>query len=116
MKKLVLFVMPMLVGLTLVAQRDKDVPAFGKVEKVDLELKSCDFDKDAEAVVLFDVAELYLDFTSSLEISMERHVRIKILKDKGLNKADIHLRFHSYRNDESIKNLTAQTYTMDGSG
>jgi hypothetical protein len=116
MKKLVMFVMPMLLGLTLFAQRDKDIPAFGKVDKADLEMKSCDFDKDAEAVVLFDVAELYFDFTADLEISMERHVRIKILKDKGLMRADIHIPFHSYRNDESIKSLSAQTYNLDASG
>ncbi len=30
------------------AQRDKDIPAFGTVDKADLLLKECDFDKDAK--------------------------------------------------------------------
>jgi hypothetical protein len=116
MKKFVTLVIPVLMGLTLAAQRNKDVPDFGKVEKADLEMKECDFDKNAEAIVLFDVAELYLDFTADLEIGMERHVRIKILKDKGLKQADIHLPFYSYRNNESIKGLSAQTYNLDAAG
>ena len=47
-----------LLSLTLFAQKAKDIPAFGKVEITELEMKECDFDKDAEAVVLIDVAEL----------------------------------------------------------
>lgn len=103
-------------GLTLpvFAQRDKDIPAFGTVDKADLLLKECDFDKDAEAVVLFDAAEAYLDPFGSIEL--QRHVRIKILKDKGLKAADIHIPYHSYRNDENIKGLTAQTYNLDAGG
>lgn len=105
-----------IVGLTLpvLAQKDKDVPAFGTVDKADLQLKECDFDKDAEALVLFDVGEAYLDNLGTIEL--QRHVRIKILKDKGLTAADIHIPFHSYRGDENIKGLTAQTYNLDGNG
>lgn len=106
-----------ILGLTLpvFAQKDKgDVPAFGTVDKADLQLKECEFDKDAEALVLFDVAEAYLDNMGSVELV--RHVRIKILKDKGLKSADIHIPYHSYRNDENIKGLAAQTYNLDASG
>jgi hypothetical protein len=103
--------------LSLFAQKGGDVPGFGKVEKADLELKTCDFDDKAEAVVLFDVGELYFDLTSmSSSMQFERHVRIKILKAKGKDQADIHLPYFSYRNIEYIKNLTAQTYNLDASG
>jgi hypothetical protein len=104
-------------SLSLFAQKGGDVPGFGKVEKADLELKTCDFDDKAEAVVLFDVGELYFDLTSmSSSMQFERHVRIKILKTKGKDQADIHLPYFSYRNIEYIKNLTAQTYNLDASG
>jgi hypothetical protein len=96
------------------AQKDKSIPAFGTVDKADLLLKECEFDKDAEALVLFDAGEAYLDMMGSIELV--RHVRIKILKDKGLKTADIHIPYHSYRNDESIKSLTAQTYNLDAAG
>jgi hypothetical protein len=103
-------------GLTLpvFAQRDKDIPAFGTVEKADLLLKECEFDKDAEAVVLFDAGESYLDMFGSVELV--HHVRIKILKDKGLKLADIHIPYVSYRNEETIKGLSAQTYNLDAGG
>jgi hypothetical protein len=102
------------------AQAQKsDVPAFGKVEKAELEMKDCDFDKKAEAVVLFDVGELYCDLSMAMgtvTIDIERHIRIKILKDKGFDQANIHIRYHSFRNDEYVKNLTAQTYNLDAGG
>lgn len=95
----------------------KDVPDFGKVEKADLEMKSCDFDPKAEAVVLFDVAELSCVLSSSgIDIDLERRVRIKILNEKGRNFADIKLPYHSYQKDESIDDLSAQTYNLDASG
>ena len=101
-------------ALPVLAQKEKDIPAFGTVDKADLMAKECDFDKDAEAVVLFDAGEAYLDNFGQVELV--RHIRIKILKDKGLNAADIHIPYHSYRNDESIKGLTAATYNLDGGG
>ena len=104
-------------SISLFAQKGGDVPGFGKVEKADLELKTCDFDDKAEAVVLFDVGELYFDLSSMAStMQFERHVRIKILKTKGKDQADIHLPYFSYRNIEYIKNLTAQTYNLDASG
>jgi hypothetical protein len=104
-------------SLSLLAQKGSDVPGFGKVEKADLEMKTCDFDEKAEAVVLFDVGELYFDLSGmASSMKMERHVRIKILKDKGKNQADIHLPYVSYRNIEYIKNLSAQTYNLDAAG
>jgi hypothetical protein len=92
--------------------KDSNIPAFGKVEKAELEMKECDFDKNAEAMVIFDKGELvYID-----GIDLVRHVRIKILTDKGKDKADIHIPFISWKNDEEIKDLSAQVYNLDATG
>ena len=96
------------------SQKDKDIPAWGKVEKADLEMKVYDIDKDAEAVILFDVGELICD--QSYNIQLERRVRIKILKEGGLERADIHLNYVHYLNSENIIKLSAQTYNLDASG
>ena len=105
------------ITVPLFAQRGSDIPGFGKVEKADLEMKTCEFDEKAEAVVLFDVGELYCDLSASgSSMTLERHVRIKILKDKGKSQADIKIRYYSYRNIEYIKNLSAQTYNLDAAG
>jgi hypothetical protein len=102
--------------VSLLAQKGSDIPAFGKVEKADLEMKECDFDAKADAVVLFDVGELYCNLQTGGDMLLERHVRIKILRDKGSDKADIHIPYYSYKNVEYIKNLQAQTYNLDGAG
>ncbi len=99
----------------------KDIPGFGKIGKDDLEMKDCAFDKAAEAMVLFDVAEVYcfLDLNSPVRVlssQLERHVRIKILNNKGLNFANIRIPFIAEKNIEDIKNLSAQTINLDASG
>ena len=94
--------------------KDSNIPAFGKVEKADLEMKECDFDKNAEAMVLFDKGQL--DYVLGNGIDLERHIRIKVLNDKGKDRADIHLHFINWKNDEDIKDITAQVYNLDPSG
>src|SRR3954464_15548268 len=103
MKKLITLPAILLFTTGLYAQKAKDLPEFGKVDKADLEMKECDFDKSAEAVVLFEAGELYCNMNNGVQMDLEKRVRIKILKDKGRDNADIHIRYHSYRNDESIK-------------
>ena len=108
------------IGMSSFAQQ-KATPAFGKVEKTDLELKQCDFDKNADAMVLFDVCEVYCNVNLNsigdpVSTQLERHVRIKILSDRGLNRADIHIPYYSYRGVQRLKNLNAQTYNLDPSG
>ncbi len=36
----------------------KDMPAFGKIDKADLLLQDCEFDKDAEAYKLLDYGDV----------------------------------------------------------
>ncbi len=116
------FFILLLVSLCANVTAQKDVPAFGKVDKADLEMKECAFDKEAEALVLFDVGEVYcsLNLNSTtgnvLRSELARHVRIKILKDKGLGQADIKIRYYSDRNLEVINNITAQTINLDDAG
>ena len=109
----------LLLSLSLFAQND--IPAFGKVDKADLEMKQCPFDAAAEAMVLFDVAEVYCflnlnSLTSRLSSQLERHVRIKILNNKGLDFANIHIPFIAEDNTEDIKNLSAETINLDATG
>ena len=95
-------------------QKEGNIPEWGKIDKADLEMKECDFDKNAEAVVLFDAGELVSYNFGPLEL--ERHIRIKILKDKGLDQANIKIPFYSYRMEEDIKKVEAQTFNLDVSG
>lgn len=102
------------------SQAQKDIPGFGKISAEELSMKDCSFDKAAEAVVLFDVAEVYCDlnFNSANPITtqMERHIRIKILNAKGAHAANIRIRYLNTSGAEDIKNLSAITVNADASG
>jgi hypothetical protein len=99
------------------SQNANDSFRFGNISKAELGMTECNFDKNAEAVVLFDIEEIkcsIYSFAANAEIT--RHVRIKILKDKGLENANIKIFYYSYKKAESVKNIIAQTYNPDGSG
>lgn len=115
--KNLLLIACILFSLFLTAQKgkskDSDIPSFGNVDKADLQLKECDFDKNAEAMVLFDKGEIVgID-----QLDLTHHIRIKILSDKGKDQANIHIRYYSARDgQEEIKDINAQTYNLDASG
>ena len=64
------------------------VQPYGKVDMADLEMKSCDFEPDANAEILFDKANVIASGTLN-NIMLERHVRIKIFNDFGKNAANV---------------------------
>ncbi|MBO9572398.1 MAG: hypothetical protein J7497_09350, partial [Chitinophagaceae bacterium] len=81
--------------LSLFAQADKKAPSFGKIDKSDLEMKTCDFDADAEAVILSDYGQDILDYRNGLYQEFQRHIRIKILKDQGKHWADVKIKYYT---------------------
>jgi hypothetical protein len=95
------------------AQSTAPVPTtmpFGKIDKADLEMKSCDFEKDANAMVLFDKGDSYFD--TEFNIIMERHKRIKIFNDNGKDHANIRITFYGRNRYEYITGLQAQTINL----
>lgn len=73
------------------------LPSFGKVDKADLEIKDCDFDPGAEALVLFDVGEVeikYAGFSGWQSESIYR-MRIKVLKASAVDRAQIKRQYYS---------------------
>ena len=116
MRTLIMLACALALGLSSSAQKSNkdEIPAFGKVDKADLEMKECSFDEKADALVLLEDGQL--DFIYCSGIEMKRRVRIKILSQKGLDKANIRLSYVSFKNEESIESLDAQTYNLDESG
>lgn len=93
------------------AARPEDyIKPYGKVETADLELKSCDFEPDANAEVLFDVANVFV--TNNEEIVNERHKRIKIFNNSGKANANIKIPFRSIVRFETISDFQAQTINL----
>jgi len=101
----------------------KSPQAYGQVDKADLLLSNCSFDPNAAAMVLFDVgmANCYVDpnsysYDNLVTSDFEHHVRIKILSDKGLDKANVKIRYYAGNNIEDVKNMSAQTFNLDAAG
>src|SRR5687767_13734268 len=65
-------------------------------------------------MVMFEKGQA--DFTVGRGIDFERTARIKILTDKGKDRADVHLRFIKWKNEEEIKYISSQVYNLDASG
>ncbi len=99
------------------SQTKDSIPTFGQVDKAALLLKECDFDKNAEALVLFDVEDvLYKEYAYSVNSDTKRHVRIKILTNKGMDRANIRIPYMTEDNDDRIIVEEAQTYNIDEAG
>jgi hypothetical protein len=84
---------------------------FGKIDNADLEMKACDFEKDANAEVLFDKGNIYFG-ADLMSITNERHRRIKVFNDHGKNEADVHIKFYTGNRLEYITGLQAQTINL----
>ncbi|MEO8852867.1 MAG: DUF3857 domain-containing protein [Ginsengibacter sp.] len=95
----------------------KGIPAFGKIDKEDLLLKECEFDKDAEAYKLLSYGDVHYEILGEdFSIISEKRIRIKILKEKGLDEANIKIHFYSKSNYENIHNISGITYNLDNAG
>jgi hypothetical protein len=115
MRKLTLTSLLILSASIIFAQ--KEIPSYGKIDKADLQLKECEFDKDAEAYKLLSYSDVHYDIVGDdIEIITDERTRIKILKDKGLDEANIKVRFYSKARYEDIKNISGVTYNLDDAG
>jgi len=85
--------------------------AYGKVDQADLELTSCDFEKDAKAEVLFDKGTVY--FTPDYNLVFERHIRIKIFNEKAKDLGSIRIEYRGGDHSEYISNFQGETINAD---
>ncbi|MGG9962527.1 DUF3857 and transglutaminase domain-containing protein [Ferruginibacter sp. SUN106] len=114
------FILVAVLFFVVAATAQKNLPGIGKIDKADLEMKDCDFDKGADALTLIDWGNLYYDRGIS-EISFmntiyERRTRIKILKESGLTYANASIPYYDNNNEERILKIDAYTYNLDESG
>jgi hypothetical protein len=112
------FLYPLFLSLILqsgpLAFAQTDSHQFGKISADEISLTSCSFDKDADAVVLFDVGKARFDLTEGeFELVYERTRRIKILKESGVNYANVEIPLYSHESiKEKIVELKANSWNM----
>lgn len=89
----------------------KEVTEFGDFTQEEINLKQCEFDKDADAAVLLDKAKSYYD--GEYNLITERRIRIKILKERGRERGNIRIRYYSDNHFEKISGIDATVLTFD---
>jgi transglutaminase-like putative cysteine protease len=92
----------------------KDQIDFGQVTRDELAMKECAFDKSADAVVLLDYAVAY--FNDQYNLITERRIRLKILKERGIERANIRIPYYSNEGFETIRNIEGVVITPTGDG
>lgn len=98
--------------LTATAQVAKPTQPFGKIDKADLELKTCSFEPDANAMVLFEKGDLYFD--QDFNIVLEYHKRVKIFNENGKDQANVKINYYGGNHYENVTNLQAETINLEG--
>jgi hypothetical protein len=90
------------------------ISEFGQFSGAEFDMKECSFDKTADAVVLFDQATS--TYNDEYNLITDRRIRFKILKEKGIERGDIHVRFYNKDRFEFIGRVDATIATPDASG
>lgn len=89
------------------------VKEWGDISVKELNIDVYAVDSSASAVVLFDYGNV--NFNRNLEYELERHVRIKLLREEGYDYATIELPFNE-EFDQKISKLRGATYFLNGQG
>ncbi|MBD3377822.1 DUF3857 domain-containing protein [candidate division KSB1 bacterium] len=84
-------------------------PKWGKVEKKILKQNVFEPDSSADAVILFDFCEMQFDQNFTLECEYWR--RVKILTEKGKERADVKI---TYWHEDKVDDIKAQTIQPNG--
>jgi hypothetical protein len=90
------------------------IPEFGTFTPEEKTLKVCPFDKDADAIVLIDQASS--DHDDEYRLITTRHIRIKILKEKGISRGDVMIRYYHGNDFEYIDKIEAIVCNFNASG
>ncbi|WP_159469373.1 DUF3857 domain-containing protein [Dyadobacter sp. 3J3] len=94
-------------------------PTHGLIDRASLEMNAYPEDSSAEALVLYDFGELKFSYQNhiGLVLIFEYRARIKILKESGLDRASVSIRYGEGGNpekDESISDISGFTYNLVG--
>lgn len=118
--KSLIFTLTSILFLNIASLAQKGLPKTGEIDKTDLQLTDCDFDKGAEAFKLIDYGSVeFLGSTPGLiyfATKYTRRVRIKILKEKGISYANVVIPFLAIDNYERFDDFDAYTYNLDDAG
>ncbi len=88
----------------------QEFPGYGTVSNEEINLKQCEFDKDANTVMLLH--EAFSGYDDERRLITLHHVRIKILKEKGFAEANVTIPFFKkddFENIDLVEGMTINT-------
>ncbi len=88
---------------------DAQTQPFGKVDTADLKLSACDFEKGANAEVLFSKCDMHIGING---IKIQYHKRIKIFNMAAHDLGDVSVNFVADNLIESVSDLQAETFNL----
>ena len=100
--------------VSLISYSQMEFPAFGAFSNDEIIIKQCLFDPESEAIILLDKA--VANYDDNYHLITDRRIRIKILSEKGIERANIAIPFFSKNDFEYIGKIEAYTYNFDGNG
>jgi len=86
-----------------------ELPPLGTVNTSEFDIKECNFDKTADALVIYDQA--ISNYNDEYNLVTQRRIRFKILKESGIERGNIHIRFYSKDKFEFIAGINAVVIT-----
>ncbi|MCB0646298.1 MAG: DUF3857 domain-containing protein [Saprospiraceae bacterium] len=102
-----------LAGFNVFAQPAKII-TFGNVPAVDLEMRIYEPDTSAGAVILEDMGTLMIEYKKNFVTKLQRHTRIKVLKESGTVYGDLLIPFTHGEKLETITDLKVMVHHPDG--
>lgn len=118
-KDSLIFSFLLLFSLTSFAQNPKGSPfEWGVLSEDEQEMKDYSPEPDASAVILFDYGEWEVKKASGkngigFKAVFHRHIRIKILNENGLDRADVSIPYISGDDTERLTDVYAQTLNIE---
>ncbi|WP_205511453.1 DUF3857 domain-containing protein [Longitalea arenae] len=101
-------------ALVKLCSAQKTLPEFGQITAAESAITECAFDKEADAVVLFDAA--YADHNDRYNLIVNRRIRIKILKPQGNRHGDIAIHYRNPDDIQYVSDIEAYTCNFTNNG
>jgi len=110
MKKLITLLL--ILGLSIQGfSQKKYSKEVGLTTREELELKICEKDSTAKALVLYDYANVYVDPDNEYDFRTDYYRRIKLFDKSEADRATIRIRTYK---EQKVKHIKAITYTLEG--
>ncbi|MBO9565650.1 MAG: DUF3857 domain-containing protein [Niastella sp.] len=107
-----LIILPLLWHVAAMAQPEFE--NWGQLTAEEKALKVCAFDSEAVAIVLVD--EAVADYNDERHLIINRRIRIKILKEQGVEYANTVIPFYARNDFQRIEDIEAMAFNFDATG